>query len=300
MTVSKKGGLGRGLAALLENSDTDITSTENKPVGTVSEIEISQIEANPFQPRNDFDRQALDELAESIKVHGVIQPITVRKMGFDKYQIISGERRTRASIQAGLTRIPAYIRLANDQEMLEMALIENIQRQDLNAVEVALSYKRLIDECSLTQEQVADRVGKERSTVANYLRLLRLPDEIQAAIRDGALSMGHARAIISIDDEDQQMFIFNQIKEGSLSVRRAEELVRSHKNSEPIGKIEPSKRIKNSDGLMLNDYTIHQKTLSNQYQSKVTLKANDDGKGTLQFHFENLQELQRLIDMLEH
>jgi ParB family chromosome partitioning protein len=300
MTVTKKGGLGRGLAALLENSDTDITSTENKPVGSVSEIDISQIEANPFQPRNDFDRQALDELAESIKVHGVIQPITVRKMGFDKFQIISGERRTRASIQAGLTKIPAYIRLANDQEMLEMALIENIQRQDLNAIEVALSYKRLIDECTLTQEQVADRVGKERSTVANYLRLLRLPDEIQAAIRDGALSMGHARAIISIDDEDQQMFIFNQIKEGSLSVRRAEELVRTHKGNEPNTKLVVPKRIKNSDGLMLNDYTIHQKTLSSQYSSKVTLKANDEGRGSLQFHFDNLQELQRLIDMLEN
>lgn len=300
MTVTKKGGLGRGLAALLENSDTDITSTENKPVGSVSEIDISQIEANPFQPRNDFDRQALNELAESIKVHGVIQPITVRKMGFDKFQIISGERRTRASIQAGLTKIPAYIRLANDQEMLEMALIENIQRQDLNAIEVALSYKRLIDECTLTQEQVADRVGKERSTVANYLRLLRLPDEIQAAIRDGALSMGHARAIISIDDEDQQMFIFNQIKEGSLSVRRAEELVRTHKGNEPSIKSVLPNRTKNSDGLMLNDYTIHQKTLSSQYNSKVTLKANDEGRGSLQFHFDNLQELQRLIDMLEN
>ena len=300
MTVTKKGGLGKGLAALLQNSETDITTKESKPVGAVSEIEISQIEANPFQPRTDFDKQALQELSASIKVHGLIQPITVRKMGYDKYQIISGERRTRAAIEAGLKTIPAYIRLANDQEMLEMALIENIQRQDLNAIEVALSYKRLIDECTMTQEQVAERVGKERSTVTNYLRLLKLPGDIQAAIRDGLLSMGHARAIIGIENEAEQMRIFNEIREGNLSVRMAEELARLQKDTDKETRaVAPAKKVKHSDGLMLNDYTIHQRALSDRFNSKVTFKANEKGKGAIQIYFEDLDELQRLIDMLE-
>ncbi|MBW7846223.1 MAG: ParB/RepB/Spo0J family partition protein, partial [Bacteroidia bacterium] len=202
MNQPKKSGLGRGLSALLENAHTDITntSTEAKPVNTISEILISQIQANPFQPRTEFEETALQELADSIKIHGVIQPITVRKMGYDSYQIISGERRTRASIQAGLTKIPAYIRVANDQEMLEMALIENIQREELNPIEIGLSYKRLMDECNLKQDDVGERVGKNRSTVTNYLRLLKLPDTVQSALKEGKISMGHARAIINIDN----------------------------------------------------------------------------------------------------
>jgi ParB family chromosome partitioning protein len=303
MTVTKKGGLGKGLAALLQNAETDITTTrDSKPVGTVSEIEISQIEANPFQPRTDFDKQALQELSASIKVHGLIQPITVRKMGYDKYQIISGERRTRAAIEAGLKTLPAYIRLANDQEMLEMALIENIQRQDLNAIEVALSYKRLIDECTMTQEQVAERVGKERSTITNYLRLLKLPVDIQAAIRDGLLSMGHARAIIGIENEAEQLRIFNEIREGNLSVRMAEELARLQKEpdkeTKPVSSV-ANKKGKHSDGLLLNDYTVYQRVLSDRFNAKVTFKANEKGKGNIQIQFEDLDELQRLIDMLE-
>ncbi|MCX6186851.1 MAG: ParB/RepB/Spo0J family partition protein, partial [Bacteroidetes bacterium] len=219
MSNPRRNALGRGLSALLENATTDITTTEVRPLNSISEIPISQVEANPFQPRIEFKEEELKELSESIKVHGVIQPITVRKMGFDSYQLISGERRTRASRLAGLTNIPAYIRLANDQEMLEMALIENIQREDLNAIEVAISYKRLMEECSLNQEQLGERVGKNRSTVSNYLRLLNLPDNIQAALRDDKISMGHARAIIGIEDTDEQQYLFDQMIENNLSVR---------------------------------------------------------------------------------
>ena len=200
--------LGRGLSALLEDSNTDITGVEPDALHSIAEINISQIIANPFQPRVEFDDEALNELSESIKVHGIIQPITVRKIGYEKYEIISGERRTRASILAGLTKIPAFIRLANDQQMLEMALIENIQRENLNAIEIALSYKRLIDECSLKQEELGERVGKQRSTVNNYLRLLKLPEEIQLAIKEGSLMMGHARALVNIEDEAIQKAIF--------------------------------------------------------------------------------------------
>ncbi|MFN7301134.1 MAG: ParB/RepB/Spo0J family partition protein, partial [Bacteroidota bacterium] len=221
-TPKKKGGLGRGLSALLENADTDITSKEVRPAGGISQIPISQIEANPFQPRTEFEAVALEELASSIRVHGVIQPITVRKLGYDKYQLISGERRTRASILAGLERIPAFIRVANDQDMLEMALIENIQRADLNAIEVALSYKRLLEECSLKQDDLAGRVGKDRTTVNNYLRLLRLPDEIQIGIREGKVSMGHARAMINMDDMAEQLDLYRRIIEENLSVRTTE------------------------------------------------------------------------------
>ena len=214
MTV-KKNVLGRGLSALLENANTDITSNklegEGKVVGAVANIEISQIETNPFQPRTNFEEDALNELAASIKEHGIIQPITVRKLGYDKYQLISGERRFRASQLAGLTNVPAYIRIANDQAMLEMALVENIQREELDAIEVAISYKRLIDECDLTQEQLSQKVSKQRSTITNYLRLLKLPVEIQLAIRNGDVSMGHARALISIENEDTQLDIYNQI-----------------------------------------------------------------------------------------
>ena len=199
--MAKRNALGKGLGALLENADTDITSgSKHRSPNSVALIPINSVIANPFQPRTEFEQQALDELSASIQVHGIIQPITVRKIGVDKFELISGERRTRAAILAGLSEIPAYIRLANDQEMLEMALIENIQREDLNAIEVSLSYQRLLEECGLKQEELGQRVGKKRSTVNNYLRLLKLPDEIQLAIRDAMIGMGHARALISIDD----------------------------------------------------------------------------------------------------
>src|SRR3954468_7298444 len=210
--MRKKPALGRGLSALLENARTDIT-TKNigdnaAVVNSVSVIKIKNIETNPFQPRTNFEETALQELSDSIKQHGIIQPITVRKLGYDRYQLISGERRFRASQMAELTEIPAYIRIADDQEMLEMALVENIQREDLDPIEVALSYKRLIDECNLTQEQMSEKVGKQRSTVTNFLRLLKLPPAVQKALRDRDITMGHAKALIIIDNEDRQLAIF--------------------------------------------------------------------------------------------
>ncbi|MBK8874588.1 MAG: ParB/RepB/Spo0J family partition protein [Bacteroidetes bacterium] len=216
MTIPKKSALGKGLSALLSNDATDITSKSeiaSAPAiaGSVANIAIDKIETNPFQPRTDFEETALRELSESIRQQGIIQPITVRKMGYDKYQIISGERRFRASKLAGLEIIPAYVRIANDQAMLEMALVENIQRENLNPIEIGISYKRLVDECNLSQEQLAEKVGKDRSTVTNYMRLLRLPPKIQAAIRDGQLSMGHARAIINVDDIGMQLKIYDDI-----------------------------------------------------------------------------------------
>ncbi len=210
MTQPKKSALGKGLSALLSGADTDITTNADVTAspavaGSVANISIDKIETNPFQPRTDFEEHALKELSESIRQQGIIQPITVRKLGYDRYQIISGERRFRASKLAGLEVIPAYVRIANDQAMLEMALVENIQRENLNPIEIGISYKRLLDECNLSQEQLAEKVGKDRSTVTNYMRLLKLPPKIQAAIRDGILSMGHARAIINVDDVGMQL-----------------------------------------------------------------------------------------------
>src|SRR5688572_31984198 len=242
--MSKKKVLGRGLSALLSDSSTEDrlevdalpngasiqTVTESSSSGTsasgMTEIPIEEIEVNPFQPRSHFDQESLQELAESIQVHGIIQPITVRKLSYHQYQLVSGERRFQASKLAGLKTIPAYIRAANDQQMLEMALIENIQRENLNAIEIALSYQRLISECSLKQDELGERVGKNRATVTNYLRLLKLPPDIQIAVRDNRLSMGHARAIINVENPDKQLYIFKKTLEEDLSVRRVEELVR--------------------------------------------------------------------------
>lgn len=225
----------RGLSALLESADTDVTSIEPKALNSVANIFISQIEANPFQPRTEFNEENLNELADSIKVHGVIQPITVRKVGFKRYQIISGERRTRASLLAGLTEIPAYIRVANDQEMLEMAIIENIQREELNPIEIAISYKRLLEECDLKQEELGERVGKNRTTVNNYLRLLKLPDEIQIGLRENKISMGHARALINVTSNEWRMEIFQRAVTEGLSVRAVENLA---KQGSPKTKLE--------------------------------------------------------------
>jgi ParB family chromosome partitioning protein len=294
MSNPRRNALGRGLSALLENATTDITTSEAKPLNSISEIPISQVEANPFQPRTEFKEEELRELSESIKVHGVIQPITVRKMGFDSYQLISGERRTRASRLAGLTNIPAYIRLANDQEMLEMALIENIQREDLNAIEVAISYKRLMDECSLNQEQLGDRVGKNRSTVSNYLRLLNLPVNIQAALRDDKISMGHARAIIGIEDADEQQYLFDQMIENNLSVRAVESLVRKA-SEESSQKTKEGTRKKNEPSLTYVDF---QNQLSSKFDTKIKIKADDRGRGSITIPFKSQQDFQRILDLI--
>jgi ParB family chromosome partitioning protein len=289
--VKKKVGLGRGLSALLENADTDITSRESRPVGAVAQIPLDQLEANPFQPRLDFDPVELEELASSIKVHGVIQPITVRKMGYDKYQLISGERRTRASILAGLEKIPAYIRVANDQDMLEMALIENIQRSDLNAIEVAMSYRRLLEECSLKHDELGDRVGKDRSTVNNYLRLLRLPDEIQAGIKTGKISMGHARAMINMDDVADQLELFHQIMEENLSVRAVETLVKDKKNG-----------TKSAISKLGTDWDPEIDKITEQFHNKlktpVHLKNSPTGKGKIIISYKNRDELERILKMM--
>ncbi len=291
----KKSVLGRGLNALLENSKTDITTKHNgntAPVaGSISSIRISSIEVNPFQPRTNFDEDALNELAESIKQHGIIQPITVRKMGYDNYQLISGERRFRASQIAGLTEVPVYIRIANDQTVLEMALVENIQREDLDAIEVAISYKRLIDECNLTQEQLADKVAKQRSTITNYLRLLKLPAEIQKGIRDKQISMGHARALISVENEDLQLALFAKIIEENLSVRDVEMLARGEKVKVHIPKTKAKSIVS------LEDKKIIEK-LHKLLSIPVDLKRKKDGSGSLNLSFKNDEQFAEILERL--
>jgi ParB family chromosome partitioning protein len=292
--IKKKGGLGRGLSALLETADTDITSKEVRPIGSVSQIPINQLEANPFQPRTEFDETALAELAASIKIHGVIQPITVRKMGYDKYQIISGERRTRAAGLAGIERIPAYVRVANDQDMLEMALIENIQRSDLNAIEVAMSYKRLLEECSINQDELGERVGKDRSTVNNYLRLLKLPDQIQAGIQTGKISMGHARAMINMENPLDQMELFNQIIEENLNVRMVEALVKDKKNGTRLA---PPLRPMGTDW----DPDIDRITeeFHKRLRASVHLKNGNRGKGKIIISYKNREDLERILSLVD-
>ena len=294
---NKKSALGKGLSALLENTDTDITSKADitgSPtiVGAIANIEIEKIEANPFQPRTDFDKEALEELSVSIKEHGVIQPVTVRKLGYDKYQLISGERRLKASKIAGLKVIPAYIRIANDQAMLEMAIVENVQRENLNAIEIALSYKRLIDECSLTQEQLSERIGKNRTTITNYLRLLKLPPEIQIGIRDGLVTMGHARALINIDDDATQLSLYKQIINNELSVRQTEDMARFNGKRNTTEKSRPEP--------MSPDFKKIQDVLSSKFETKVDLKANKAGKGKIVIPFHSYDELSRVLEMLNY
>lgn len=290
---NKKRGLGRGLDAILQSPETDITSSDisgNYVAGAVAELNIDFIEANPFQPRTDFDDNALNELAESIKVQGVIQPVTVRKMGRDKYQLISGERRLRASKLAGLKTIPVYIRVANDEQMLEMALIENTHREGLNAIEVALSYQRLIEECNITQEQLSEKVGKDRSTVTNFLRLLKLPPEVQVAVRDGFISMSQARTIINIEDKTQQLVILKEIIDKDLSVRQVEELVRSLNN----------KNVKTKKQKDVLPEAVIQKvnSLSKSLNTKIKVSRNSKGKGTLTINFKNDEEFERLVSLI--
>ncbi len=287
----KKSGLGRGLGALLEDSGEKkkISGSGATLKGAINEIELSKIETNPWQPRTEFDEEALNDLAESIKVQGIIQPITVRALSENEFQLISGERRLQASKKAGLKSVPAYIRTADDQQMLEMALIENIQRENLNAIEIALSYQRLLAECDLKQEELGDRVGKNRSTVTNYLRLLKLPPDIQVALRDGKLSMGHARALISIEDVDRQLDIFNQIIKNDLSVRKVEELVRT-----------TGKKADTSDSIEANPEIKELQTkLSSHFGAKINVKANDLNKGEIKIPFTSTDDLNRILDILD-
>lgn len=299
MTI-KKSALGKGLSALLESSDTDVTSNVNPAatggvVGSIAQIPLEQIEPNPFQPRVDFDDTSLGELSVSIKEQGIIQPITVRKLGYDKYQIISGERRYKASKLAGLKTIPAYIRVANDQGMLEMAIVENIQREDLNALEVALSYKRLIDECGLTQEELSERLGKNRSTVTNFLRLLKLPPDIQASVRDGKISMGHARAILGVDDIDKQLYIFREILNKNLSVRDVELLARETGNKSTIKK----KKEEMKDQLSF-EFSKIQNILTSHFGSKIQLQRANNGSGKIVIPFQNDEDLNRVLELLNY
>ncbi len=298
----KRNGLGRGLSALLENSNTDITSNKKegdaKVSGAVANIEIATIETNPFQPRTHFEEQALNELAASIAEHGIIQPITVRKLGYDKYQLISGERRFRASQLAGLTSVPAYIRIANDQAMLEMALVENIQRENLNAIEVAISYKRLIDECTLTQEQLSQKVSKQRSTITNYLRLLKLPVEIQLAIINGDISMGHARALINIDNTDNQLEVYHQIVMNNLSVREAEDLARGVKTEKKAATPEKPDNKSKKVTLTLEKSKIVD-DLRAVFNTKVNISQENNGKGKIVIPFKSDNDLKRILDLLD-
>ena len=298
--AKQKKGLGRGLSAILSNPKTDITQTATKnltatPLGSVGKIKLNTIQVNPFQPRTHFNKEALKELALSIKELGVIQPITVRKLGYDKYQLISGERRFRASKLAGLNTIPAYIRVANDQEMLEMALVENIQRKNLDALEIALSYQLLIDECQLTQEKLSQRVGKKRSTVTNYLRLLKLNPIIQAGIQDEMIGIGHAKTLLNIEDENQQLDLYKNILTNSLSVRQTESIAKKLKSSD-------DEQIKKSN---LTDktpppFSIQQ--LSNEFERitscKTEINMQNNGKGKLIVSFKNEEQLQYLIECL--
>jgi ParB family chromosome partitioning protein len=292
--ATKKQALGRGLSALLKDPANDIESANDKNadkvVGSIVELELTAIEVNPFQPRTSFNEDSLQELGSSIKKLGVIQPITVRKLGFNQYQLVSGERRFRASGLIGLTTIPAYIRIANDQETLEMALVENIQREDLDPIEIALSYQRLIEEINLTQEQMSDRVGKNRSTIANYLRLLKLDPIIQTGMRDGFISMGHGRALINIDNTDIQLDIYEKILADKLSVRETEALVRGTKSAKPI-----STKIRTS----LPKYAVEaKKEVTNALDTKIDLKVNKAGKGQFIVPFKNKDDFDRLLKLL--
>ncbi|WP_026704244.1 ParB/RepB/Spo0J family partition protein [Flavobacterium soli] len=293
----KKQALGRGLSALLKDPENDIKSVEDKNadkvVGNIIELEIDAIEINPFQPRSNFNEESLQELATSIRELGVIQPITVRKMEFNKFQLISGERRLRASKIAGLTVVPAYIRIANDNESLVMALVENIQRHDLDPIEVALSYQRLIDEIQLTQEQMSERVGKKRSTIANYLRLLKLDPIIQTGIRDGFISMGHGRAIINIEDLDAQTDIYQKIVSQNLSVRETETLVKNYQES-----LKPKAATKaKTSSFDINEE--EKKAITGYFGAKVDVKVAGNGKGKITIPFHSEEDFKRIIKLIK-
>lgn len=292
-----KEALGKGIRSLLQSIDSDLKTTGGhlKPqvveeTTGIMRIPVDNIEPNPKQPRRDFDEQALQELAQSIKLHDIIQPVTVAKLAGNKYRLISGERRWRASKLAGLKDLPAYVRQANDQELLELALLENLQREDLNAMEIALSYKRMMEELSHTQEQVAERMGKDRSTVTNYIRLLKLPPDIQVAVRNNEISMGHARALINVDTIDKQLYIFDEIKSKGLSVRQTENLVRNiykekEDKKEVVNNLPPAfKKIEDK--------------LATHFSTRVKLKHSKNGSGQITLDYYSLQELNKLLDLM--
>jgi len=297
--TKKRPPLGKGLSALLESASTDITSSTNSTglVGSISSLPIESIEANPFNPRTNFEKDALQELEQSIRIHGIIQPLTVRKLGRDKYQLISGERRFRASQLAGLTEIPAYVRIANDQAMLEMALVENIQRENLNAIEIGLSYQRLIDECELTQDQLSQKISKSRSSITNHLRLLKLPAPVQAGVRDNLISMGHARAIVSAGDEDIQIALFHQIVDEQLSVRDLENLIKSGVKKE-TEKSENKSTEKFEKAEVSTKQYAFKEHLSDKLSAKIEISKGSNGTGKLVVNFNSENDLNRIITLL--
>ncbi len=295
---NKKDALGKGIRSLLQNIDADLKSTAGSLKSEIVErttasarVPLDQIEINPKQPRRDFDETALSELAASIKLHDIIQPLTVSKLPNGKYRLIAGERRFRASKIAGLKDVPVYLRQANDTELLELALLENLQREDLNAIEIALSYKRLMDELDYTQEQVAERMGKERSTVTNYIRLLKLPPDIQVAVRTGVISMGHARALVNVDVVDKQLFIFSEIKNKGLSVRQTEDLVRRMYTGDGAVK-------KSVKAQLPPSFKKIEDNLASQFNTKVKMQHNKKGHGSVTFEYYSLEELNGLLDKL--
>ncbi|WP_200976229.1 ParB/RepB/Spo0J family partition protein [Echinicola sp. 20G] len=299
--INRKKALGRGLGALLEDSSNQNSKKESQettvPAAGIHEVPLSEIQVNPYQPRTHFDKEALQELADSIIVQGIIQPITVRKLAEGEYQLISGERRFQASKIAGLESVPAYVRTANDQQMLEMALIENIQRENLNALEIAHSYQRLLAECDLKQEQLGDRVGKNRTTVNNYLRLLKLPPDIQAGIRDKKISMGHARALINVEEVDKQLAIYRKTIEEELSVRKVEALVKALHNDPEEEKVEASKP--ELDPVKKYELGKLQQKLASHLGSRVSLKMDHRDKGEIKIPFGSADDLNRILEILE-
>lgn len=290
----KRSALGKGLGALLENADTDITSKSNGTgiVGSISTLPVSSIEANPFNPRTNFEKEALEELSTSIAIHGIIQPLTVRKLGRDKYQLISGERRFRAAHLVGLKEVPAYVRIANDQAMLEMALVENIQREDLNPIEVALSYERLIEECELTQDQLSQKISKSRSSITNHLRLLKLPATIQSGVKQKLISMGHARAIVSAGDEETQIELYERVVAETLSVREIEAIIRG----EAAGKKELTPKIAKPQ-ISETEYTFKEH-LGDQLATKVDIKKAPNGSGKIIVNFSSGVDLNRIMELM--
>ena len=297
--LNKKQALGKGIRALLNNIDEEMNVPKEaskvvaaKEPGGITRIPVDQIEVNPKQPRHDFDEQALKELADSIKLHDIIQPVTVVKTAMGKFQLISGERRWRASKMAGLVDIPAYVRTADGQEMLEMALLENLQRENLNAIEIAMSYRQLMDECDLTQEQVSERMKKERSTIANYLRLLKLPPDIQKAVRDGQISMGHARAIISMEHVDQQLYVFREIQQRGLNVRQVEQLVKDMVAEKgPKAPVKPLVKLP-------PPYKRIEDNIASHLSTRVKLDRKKNGKGSIVIEFYNDEDLERIMDKM--
>lgn len=297
--TNNKDALGKGIRSLLQNIDSDLkTTTGNlksnvvEQVTSITRIPLEQIQVNPKNPRKDFDEQSLNELAASIKTHDIIQPLTVSKIANGKYQLVAGERRFRAAKIAGIKDVPAYVRQTNDQQLLELALLENLQREDLNAIEIGLSYKRMMDELNYTQEQVAERMGKERSTVTNYIRLLKLPPDIQLAVRNSGITMGHARALINIDTVDKQLYVFKEIQDKGLNVRQTEELVR---NLQKAGVSDVKTAVKPA---LLPAYKRIEDNLASHFGTKVKLAHNKKGYGSISIEYYSLDELNKILDLM--